>query len=578
MKKLIIWTLISALPVVSILTPVSIYAASWDTTSSSSGQTSTSSTSTPVRDKVQEEMSCMKILAKYVKQDGRFNGEDISDALLNDKGDKRADLSNYKGPNWFLDNTRRAPDWSKFFKARRNNIGTIITASDYIMTQFVTFGTNSDFKFPLPTKDSSNPLGDDYGKFKDNIVYTHHLTNNGVFVSCGFLHIKPAANKTLSDVSPDNYMTNTIDASGFEMIKSPSDPEKNEFNDRYVVGKVNVPVQNWNNEHQFTMELITVAWDNGSPLFNEFETFPLQVRAMTDADNRTDVNAVQRKFLENVHEETCLQIPHGDINSLPTMCNKTFKSLTIQDPYLGSLQSAPTNNILSKISDFFFPQTFAALDITDPEYLKIKESTKNWWIPEWGMYVNEGLSYQSLRKIDALGNSLLKNYILRATDPQFEESVAAYQKKGEKLRPEDAVFLGCNIDYKTRVKLINTWLDSVNPTTFDINNITYPDPKMGDCILPYPDARHKNTVISWSYLTNQYNAAVASNNTTLVQELGKQVEIDKYNASTKLNEMKGMVGTPNSTIPLYVWAALLILWALTTIVVLKRKNTPPKNQ
>lgn len=89
-----------------------------------------------------------------------------------------------------------------------------------------------------------------------------------------------------------------------------------------------MPVLDLDRKPLMTIRITTVAWDNQSALFNEFETFPLQVRAMTDTDKRNDVNEVQQQFLQNVTNETCLQIPHASTRTLPRSCGGKYKSLT----------------------------------------------------------------------------------------------------------------------------------------------------------------------------------------------------------------------------------------------------------
>lgn len=100
------------------------------------------------------------------------------------------------------------------------------------------------------------------------------------------------------------------------------------------MGKVNVPIKNWNDTHQMTLELITVAYNNRSAVFNEFETFPLQYHAMTDIDWQSDettddaINIVQERFLALAREKTCLKIIHSsDPSQLPPHCGGNFRTL-----------------------------------------------------------------------------------------------------------------------------------------------------------------------------------------------------------------------------------------------------------
>jgi hypothetical protein len=99
-------------------------------------------------------------------------------------------------------------------------------------------------------------------------------------VSCGYLHITPKSSYKLTDLSQENYMTNTIADSGFELISD----TVIENSKRYLVGKVRVGALSYEEDPLFKIDLITVAYDNQNSKFNEYETFPLQVRAMTNPD------------------------------------------------------------------------------------------------------------------------------------------------------------------------------------------------------------------------------------------------------------------------------------------------------
>lgn len=89
-------------------------------------------------------------------------------------------------------------------------------------------------------------------------------------------------------------MTNTLDDSGFEIINA----DKVVDGKRYLIGKVVVGAIGYDMNPLFRIELMTVAYDNQSSIFNEYETFPIQVRAMTNPDSSSQgINAVQLAFL-----------------------------------------------------------------------------------------------------------------------------------------------------------------------------------------------------------------------------------------------------------------------------------------
>lgn len=155
-------------------------------------------------------------------------------------------------------------------------------------------------------------------------------------VSCGFIKITPKNGFGHNATLASNYKTNFIDASGFELLKGQANPEVRDGK-RFIVGKANVPMRNYNDEHHMSLEIVTVAYDNKSSYMNEFETFPLQVKAMTNEDVKGDVNKVQERFLELVQSETCLRIAHANESTLSPKCDGQFKSLTAEGKTTASL-------------------------------------------------------------------------------------------------------------------------------------------------------------------------------------------------------------------------------------------------
>lgn len=130
-----------------------------------------------------------------------------------------------------------------------------------------------------------------------------------------------------------------------------------------------------------------------------------------------------------------------------------------------------------------------------------------------------------MTKINSLNNELLKAHILKALSYGIEKEMEEKSIGDTVEAMDNRTFLACGFDYDQRVKLIGEWIESIDVNTFDINNITYPDPKLGDCILPFPDARHKNQIIEGSFVSNQYNAAVAINNEEVIKKLAPILEL-----------------------------------------------------
>ena len=489
-----------------------------------------------------EEQACLNILKDAIRNDGRFSGINIEQVKINEWNNQTYNISNYRV---FKEQKRRIGNNNGYFIARRNNIGTIIRENDYIITQFVTFWDRSSFKFPLPTEIWISRLGDDFGEFRDKLIYTHHLyapghRDNWVLLSCGFLKLEPKPGFGLADLHPDNYMSNDIMESGFELVYWPSSPKKTPEGD-FIVGKVRVPVKNWpkpgypNGRDLMNIELITVAFNNESELFNEYETFPLQVRAMTDMDiNPRNVATVQERFLKKVKEETCLRYTHAGTWDLPGICDGTYKSLskkilpTNNTTSTGTTSSWTTNTGTTSSGGlwainiknifvwwFSIPTVHARLD---PQEIPTKPRAASGDTYQW-IYYDDAMPYSYMEKLDIISDPHLKDYIRMAILPGFEKILEEKKTQWLSLTEYEEVFLSCDIPYSERVENLKAFLQNMDPERFDATDITYLKPKIGDCIIPLPDKRHRNLLITGSFLHNQKVAATITNNTEKLTEL-----------------------------------------------------------
>lgn len=207
----------------------------------------------------------------------------------------------------------------------------------------------------------------------------------------------------------------------------------------------------------------------------------------------------------------------------------------------------------------------------ESQYMEDPEAPEDYSHLSQGMYAADGLTKEALDKINSLGDPLLKAHILKALGNGVEEVMKKNAEGNSPSAHDNRVFLQCGMDYNTRVKLISEWIDSIDVGTFDINNITYPDPKMGDCLLPYPDARHKDKIIENSFLTNQYNAAIRTDNKEKIAELAPVLQMGEY-AKTDIIGDKSM----NSNIVL-VLGGILILGGASLLMFLLR-NKKAKNK
>lgn len=115
---------------------------------------------------------------------------------------------------------------------------------------------------------------------------------------------------------------------------------------------------------------------------------------------------------------------------------------------------------------------------------------------------------------------------MQAVTKRAETAILQKQKDGKVLTADENTFISCNISYTDRTKVISDWLSNLDPKKFDVTNITYSNPKIGDCIIPFPDARNRNKIIPGSFAINQYNAAILSNNKTELLRLNQELQVD----------------------------------------------------
>jgi len=176
----------------------------------------------------QEEDACFVLLNQAVKNDSRFSDSeifvngDLTEVLFDESNNSYHDFSSYDG---FVDRRAENPDnvWNGiygdeyYFDARRNNIGTIISGSNYVISQISWFGKDSNFDFPLESK-SGPQFGDKYilrdNYFKEYVLYTHHLNSYPYdLLSCGIVRVIPLWDRSFSDINESWYMTNILNGS-----------------------------------------------------------------------------------------------------------------------------------------------------------------------------------------------------------------------------------------------------------------------------------------------------------------------------------------------------------------------------
>jgi hypothetical protein len=415
---------------------------------------------------------------------------------------------------------------------RRNNIGTVTTqdtwnpSDNYIRTKFISFWLPTDFVFPYEWKkiganytfanmgDKYLKTGWSYSNFKllDRVIYLHYL-NDGkwTFLSCGYLRFRPPANITknennsdyqdaLKDLDPQLYYSNVIPTwkgsdGGFELL----DPSIVKNGNRFLVGKVLIAAENASQNPLMNIDVLTVAYDNQSTFFNEYETFPHQVKEMTNADAFGNVNQLQLKFLNAIVDKTCLQLLHPDKATLPAICWGQYISLSAKNPIVFLEKLKQIALFIRDLS--MIPMASARLN--EGEYDKnIVPSGKT-------IMVNSDVSLVQTNKINAIPNKDFIRAFQYAINDQVETRISTLLQSWTILEPYDQIFHLCWFSLDERKKLLLSWLDTLDVSNFDIDNLTYPDPKIWDCVLPFPDKRHKNLYITGSFFSNQINVQLS---------------------------------------------------------------------
>lgn len=422
-----------------------------------------------------EEDLCFNILTENVLNN---YGVDLSYVEKSSESWERINLStyeNFKKNTVYNANQKYASEWLKLFWAKRNNIWTIVASGDYILSQFSGFWDSTNFTFPLKSSNRKFDLGDKYPDFRQNIVYTHHLLSWD-FVSCAYLKVTPKGTHDLYSISQDDYKTNTFEGSGFEILDYSVKKEWKDWEKEFLVWKVNISANDYADKPLFLIELTTVAYNNKSSYFNEFETFPLQVQAMTNPDNRSEWLAnVMEEFYNKVTSTTCLGLVNK--GSLPSKCNWTEKSLSFID----------------KIYSFIFPSVDAKISPVE-NYEKLMKKAK-------GLIIYDGLPYNLYKKILEIPNQNLKNALIIAIIPNFDDIIVNKENNNIILSPYEKVFSKCWMKYSERMDNVIDFVTNLNIKNIDYNNFDYLDSKFWECVIPYKD---KDNI--WKEVQNSFES------------------------------------------------------------------------
>lgn len=121
-----------------------------------------------------------------------------------------------------------------------------------------------------------------------------------------------------------------------------------------------------------------------------------------------------------------------------------------------------------------------------------------------GMMYSATFPFALHKKLESIDNKTFVNYLEWALDPNLEQTIQDRKDQGIVTSPYEDTFLQCGMDYSQREAVIKDFITKLrNPKHIDVNNLTYSDPKFGDCIIPYPDKTHIGKVVTNSFPSNQ---------------------------------------------------------------------------
>lgn len=138
------------------------------------------------------------------------------------------------------------------------------------------------------------------------------------------------------------------------------------------------------------------------------------------------------------------------------------------------------------------------------------------------------MPYRLYKKLSQIPDKTFQAYIRTALLANLHVIFEHEKNAGIQWKNDfQAVFQKCNISYDERVDIVIDYLEKLDPKTWDIHNITYKNPRFGDCIVPYPDKRNIDTVIPDSFQSNQFQAQLRAIGTG-----GLELEKPSHSAET----------------------------------------------
>lgn len=390
--------------------------------------------------------------------------------------------------------------FSHVFFAKRNNISTIKITPEkrkkgyWTMTEFVTWWWDTAFNFPLQKWDDPQfnsydyySEWDSYWLFKQNLIYVQYLLD-GTFLSCWYIKL---SGDNLDNINQNNYMGNKFEWWWFQKLG-----KWDIWSDKFYWMKVLVKWLDWGENDLFDLNLIAIAYDNLSSYFNEYISYPLQIKAMTDtvamASEEHTMQNVIMIYQRYLHDNTCFKLVHKNKPDLPKFCWLDYNSSSDLISYVKH------NSMLSFIYNFFLDNVYA-LDMPSDAKERAKKvldsnsiATRNW------------IKLTTRLKLEKIKNESLKSKLIYVLSPASKVFIAKKQDKWEYISYDERIYKNCSLKHDQIAKNIEYIFDHYYKNwKLDLSTPKYLNPEFGDCIIPYPDVRHKNKLIENSFIENK---------------------------------------------------------------------------
>jgi hypothetical protein len=167
-------------------------------------------------------------------------------------------------------------------------------------------------------------------------------------------------------------------------------------------------------------------------------------------------------------------------------------------------------------------------------------------------YASYGFRLDVLDRLDLLQDRNLANFISLGLSDNITEQIKVRKQAGVELTDWEKTFMVCPVSFDERVKTLEKFVLSIKDTkNIDYSNLSYENPVVGDCIVPYPDARHRTAVQPVSFATNKLMAEAYSHTGSFTppKELVDKIETQKQLTSEfqhKLEEISALMDKPET--------------------------------